>query len=79
MWSLSYSHFLNGIGKLRIQVLNTFVVAILFYPLAILLVEYWKGVGMVSVMILVNLSGALLNTIQFNKIVNKTDEGLWAR
>ena len=79
VWSLSYSHFLNGIGKLRIQVLNTFVVAILFYPLAILLVEYWKGVGMVSVMILVNLSGALLNTIQFNKIVNKTDEGLWAR
>lgn len=79
IWSLSYSSFLNGIGKLRVQVLNTLMVAIIFYPISILFIDRIGVVGMVLVMIVVNFPGAILNTIQFNRIVNRKDFGLWSK
>lgn len=79
VWSLSYSNFLNGIGKLRVQVINTSVIAIVFYPLSFLLIDIYGVEGIVQALLLVNLSGAVFNTIQFNKIVSKKDKGIWSK
>ena len=78
-WSLSYSSFLNGLGKLRIQIYNTVTVAVLFIPISLFFGNYLSITGVVLSMLLVNLSGAVLNTIQFNKIVNLKAKGFWAK
>jgi O-antigen/teichoic acid export membrane protein len=79
VWSLSYSSFLNGIGILNMQIINTMIVALVFYPIALSLVELFDISGMVLAMIIVNISGAILNTIQFNKIIKGTAKGIWSK
>ena len=77
IWSTTYSNFLNGMGKLRIQTINTILVAIAFIPCSLLLSREYGIHGIVIAMILLNLIGAVLNTIQFNKLVNHKAEGIW--
>lgn len=77
IFSLSYSNFLNGIGKLTIQTINTVSVAVLFIPFCYLLGQYFGLYGIVSGMIVLNLSGAVLNYIQFNKIIEGKAHGVW--
>jgi O-antigen/teichoic acid export membrane protein len=75
--SLSYSSFLNGIGKLKIQVYNTCIVAALFLPLAFLLSDIYSVLGLTIALIVVNFSGLILNIIQFRKIISGKAFGLW--
>jgi O-antigen/teichoic acid export membrane protein len=75
--SLSYSNFLNGLGKLRLQTINTVTVAILFYPLCTFLGHKIGIVGIVAGMCLLHLSGLLLNKIQFDKVIAGTAKGIW--
>ena len=77
MWSHSYSYLLNGMGKLKLQTLNTIIVAILFYPLIRFLGHQLMVPGILIGMCVLNLSGAILNTIQFNKVINKAAVGIW--
>lgn len=77
--SLSFSYFLNGIGKLKLQTINTCVVAILFYPLCLLFGNKFGVLGIVMTMCIVNLSGAVLNIVQLRKVINKTATGIWNR
>jgi len=75
--SLSYSSFLNGIGKLKLQVINTCLVALIFLPLAFGFTQKVGIVGLTVALIIVNLPGVLLNLIQFNKIINGRATGIW--
>lgn len=77
--SLSYSSFLNGIGKLRLQVINIILAAIIFLPLTYLLGNLYGMTGIVVSLILVNGSGAILNFIQFDKLVKGSAKGLWIK
>ena len=77
--SMCYSYFLNGMGKLMVQAINTILVAICFYPLCHYLALQFQVYGVIISMCLVNISGALINFIQFNKILNKTDKGIWSK
>lgn len=79
VWSLSYSNFLNGIGKLRIQVINTLIVSIIFFPLSLLLIKFLGILGMVIAMCLVNLPSAILNSIQFYKIFTSKKGSIWLK
>jgi O-antigen/teichoic acid export membrane protein len=75
--SLSYSNFLNGLGKLRVQTINTVTVAILFYPICTILGQSLGILGIVCGMCLLNLSSLVLNKIQFEKVITGKAEGLW--
>lgn len=77
IFSLSYSNFLNGIGKLTIQTINTVTVAILFIPLCYFLGRCFGLYGIIAGMIVLNLSGAVLNYIQFHKIIEGKAHGVW--
>ena len=77
--SLSYSSFINGIGKLKLQVINTVVVAIIFLPLVFLLTDFYNIIGIIIALIMVNLSGLVFNIIQFNKIINNNAQGIWSK
>lgn len=75
--SLTYSYFLNGLGKLRIQTLNTISMAILFYPLCCFLGLEFGIIGVLGGMIILNVSGLILNIIQFAKLIKGTAKGIW--
>lgn len=75
--SLCYSSFLNGIGKLRVQMMNTIFSAVIFIPLNYLLCDYFGVLGIVLSLIAVNLSGLVINIIQFNLIINSRAKGIW--
>jgi len=75
--SSSYSSFLNGIGKLKIQVINIIIGGILFFPLTYFFCNHFGIVGMVYAQIIVNLSGLLLNIVQFNLVINEKAYGIW--
>lgn len=79
VWSLSFSNFLNGMGKLKIQAVNTIIVGVVFIPLGIFTGKALGLYGIVVSLCIVNLSGALFNTIQYNKVVKGTAKGIWAK
>ncbi|CDD96041.1 uncharacterized protein BN604_02720 [Bacteroides intestinalis CAG:315] len=78
LWSQAYSFFLNGMGKLKIQMVNTVLMSIIFYPLCMLFKEVGT-LGVVVAMCLVNISGLVFNIIQFNKVVSGQAAGIWKK
>lgn len=79
IWSLSYSYFLNGIGCLKLQLCCTVFAAVCFYPFCHYLGSVLGPLGVVIGMCVVNLPGALINTIQFNKVIAGNAKGLWKK
>lgn len=75
--SLTYSNFLNGLGKLKLQTINTVTVALLFCPLCWFLGNILGIYGILVGMCIVNTSGLLLNRIQFYKVINGVASGIW--
>ena len=78
VWSQAYSFFLNGMGKLRIQMINTVCVAVVFYPLCLVLKEF-STFGVIVAMCIVNITGVIFNIIQFSLIVNGKAKGIWLK
>lgn len=76
-YSLAYSSILNGMGKLRLQTINIIVVGLLFYPICYFFAQVFGVNGIIIGMIVVNMSSAILNTIQLNKILNRSATGVW--
>lgn len=80
IYSMRYSYFINGIGKLRLQLIFTASAALVFIPLA-----YWVAnktnniLWFMAVMCLVNLPGLIVNRIQFQKLLNGTARGIWIK
>jgi len=79
MWSQGYSYLLNGMGKLKLQAINTILVALVFYPLCNYFGSIYYVPGIILGMCLVNLSGAILNTIQYHLVINNKARGIWAK
>lgn len=80
IYSMRYSYFINGIGKLRLQLIFTSVAAVLFIPLAYLVVRWTNSViWFMVVMCLINIPGLIVNRIQFNKLINGTATGIWRK
>lgn len=77
--SLSYSSFLNGLGKLRVQMINILVSSILFLPITFVLGNIFGITGVVISLTLVNLSGLVLNIIQFNLVLSDKAKGVWSK
>lgn len=77
MCSLTFSHILNGMGKLRVQTINTTAMALLFYPVCSLLARPWGINGIIVGMCLLNLPGLILNIVQFRKVIKGKATGIW--
>lgn len=77
IWSLCYSVVLNGIGKLRIQIIYAIISAVLFVPICYFLGNLCGVVGVIIGMCIVTFPAAVLNTIQFNLIMSQKAHGIW--
>ena len=78
IYSMRYSYFINGIGKLWLQLVFTTSAAVLFIPLAYAAAYFTNNIiWFVAMMCLVNVPGLIANRIQFAKLLNGTATGIW--
>jgi O-antigen/teichoic acid export membrane protein len=79
VWNSIYSQFLNGVGKLKIQLMLGIFSAVLNIPLSIYLGKQMGILGVIISSILVGAPGVLLYPIQYKKLINKQATGIWNR
>ena len=78
--SMRYSYFINGIGKLWLQLIFTTSAAILFIPLAYIIAHLKHDIiWFIAVMCAVNIPGLIVNRIQFSKLINGKASGIWIK
>jgi len=76
-WTIIHSYFLNGVGKLRIQLILVIGTGFLNIPLSVWLI-YRIGVsGTVLANIIVMTIIGIFLTYQYNLIINKKAKGIW--
>jgi O-antigen/teichoic acid export membrane protein len=78
-YNMLYVTFINGVGKIHIQVLVSVIVMIFNIPISVYLAEY-IGIGSTGVIlgtVICILVPLFLWRIQYYKIINETAKGLW--
>ena len=80
-WSNIFTFFINGVGKLRLSLITASINALLNIPLSIFLAKYLNlGINGVILGTTISLSiGAIFRPIQYYKIINKKDIGIWSK
>lgn len=74
-----YGYILNGIGKLRIQLIVTTALAILYIPLAVFAGKVFGLYGVLSIFTLGTIVNCIWSKIQFTKLINHTATGVWCK
>ena len=73
-----YTHFINGIGKLRLSLIVAVCKAVLFLPLSVYLSNAFGSEGLIAAMILViSIPSSLIEWIQYHKIMRGKAVGIW--
>ena len=70
-------YIINGIGKLKIQILFTSLLAVLYIPFALLLGKIGGLEGILIVLCINALVNGLWSSVQLNKIIKGTAHGIW--
>jgi O-antigen/teichoic acid export membrane protein len=76
-WSNIYSQFLNGVGKVQLQLYGSIFGAILNIPLAIFLGKHLGISGVILSTCFIGVINAVLSPIQYFKILNNRATGIW--
>lgn len=74
-----FNMFINGVGKIRLQLVLATISAFIFIGVAILLIEVFE-LGIVSLIIasiIANIEGFVIAPIQYRKIINNRAYGIW--
>lgn len=74
-----FNMFINGIGKIKLQLILSAISAIVFIVVSIVLIEFFK-LGIVSLVIasiIANIEGFIIAPIQYKKIINNKAYGIW--
>ena len=74
-----FSMFLNGIGKIKIQIYVAIFIALINIPLSVFLAKYlgFGLAGIISATLICNLISLSFLPIQYLKIINNKAEGIW--
>ena len=76
-WHTLHTYFLNGIGKIRLQLTVITTGAVLNIPLVIYLGKIYGLVGVVSANSITFTLMSLIYTIQYKKIISETASNIW--
>lgn len=74
-----FNMFINGVGKIRLQLVLATISAFIFVGVAILLIEVFE-LGIISLVIasiIANIEGFVIAPIQYKKIINNRAYGIW--
>ncbi|MBN2771770.1 MAG: oligosaccharide flippase family protein [Spirochaetes bacterium] len=74
-----FNMFINGVGKIKLQLYTSVISAAYFFPLTFFLIgkANMRLEGLALAMILTNIIGPITAPIQFYKIVNGKAKGIW--
>ena len=70
-------HQINGTGKVRIQIITYFIIAIFAIPTMVYSCRLWGLVGIIIVPSLAFFTQFIICRIQLIKIINQTATGIW--
>lgn len=73
----SHGYLLNGMGKLRIQMILTSIMAVLYVPLAVYVGDRFGLNGIIAVFALNSLLNSVWSSWQFHLVVNHKASGIW--
>jgi O-antigen/teichoic acid export membrane protein len=76
-WCGMFSHFLNGVGKIKLQLYSATLGAIFNIPLGILFGKYLGIYGVILSTTLLAFGSAIWSPIQYLKLINNTARGIW--
>ena len=80
MYSLTYCYFLNGLGLLHLQLLCTIIGILTYAVSAVVLYNVLLDVTAISIAVSLSLlPNAIVNKIQFEKIIKGTASGIWKK
>jgi len=80
-WNTIYNLFINGTGKISLQMYTTLIGCVINIPLSIFFVKAFDlgSVGIVLGSVISLLGPAVLSPIQVSKILAKKDHGIWGK
>ena len=73
----TYGYIINGIGKLKIQMLITSIMALVYIPLAYILGNKYGLLGVLFVFASSATINFIWSKIQYTKLINGTASGVW--
>ena len=77
--NMIYTHFLNGVGKIKIQIITALIASIINIPLSVLFALYFN-LGVSGVILATNvciLFYLIVRKIQYKRIISNTAQGIW--
>jgi O-antigen/teichoic acid export membrane protein len=78
-WNFCFATFINGMGKIRLQLLNALITGILFIPTALILCKWLGIIGIILAMCLSQGFNLIIAPIQFHKLMSDKAQGIWTR
>jgi O-antigen/teichoic acid export membrane protein len=76
-WNNIYAYFVNGVGKIKLQLYISIFTTILYIPLAIGLSHLWGIDGIIGAMCIVLLLSGIVLPKQYLSIINRKAKGIW--
>jgi O-antigen/teichoic acid export membrane protein len=76
-WGAIYATFVNGVGKIQLQLYFSVISSVLYIPLAIILNKYLNINGIIVAMCVVVLVPGILLSIQYKKIITQKSSVFW--
>ena len=78
LWNGIYSQFLNGVGKIKLQLVIAIIGSVINIPLSIFLCKNIGNCGVILSTVIVSMPGIFIYPIQYKKIINQNATGIWA-
>lgn len=79
IYSAPFGIFLNGVGKVKIQLILSVMVTLINIPVSVILSKYIGVSGVILGTIVCLIPTYILTPMQYYKIINKTATGIWNR
>lgn len=78
-WNAIFANFLNGVGKIRVQIFYAIIMGVVNIPLCFILVKifHFGTFAMPLSNFICLIFGAIVSFIQYNKIINEKATGVW--
>lgn len=80
-WNNIFAYFINGVGKIKLQLYACIFISVVNIPLSIVFAKYLNlgPVGVILATCACLLIGSILNPIQYYKIIKNRAKGIWAQ
>jgi len=77
VWNMIYVQFINGVGKIRVQLLSSIFGTIMTIPLTYYFAKLYGINGIIIASCILGLTNTLWTYLQYKKLLTQTAKGIW--